>query len=157
MSEILFRGKRVDNGEWVYGDLFQGVSPHDRQPYSIILTDEKYDAEGHLPKDIALGFHSDEVFIVDANSVGQFTGLTGKNGKEIYEGDILVWGESDNKSLPLIVNFKHGAFGYKYSEDWFHSFAGNTNFSFNPFNTDIRFEIIGNIHDNPELLKGGGE
>ena len=151
MRTIKFRGKNL-KGKWVYGSLFTGIAPNDKKLYYVILTDEKYDAKGHLPKDIALGFHADEVHIVTSDSIGQFTGLTDKNCKEICEGDILVWGEDGCKSQPLVVMFKHGSFGYTYIEDWFHSFAGNTNFTFNPLNTDVRFEIIGNIHDNIELL-----
>lgn len=133
MRPIKFRGRRTD-GKWVFGDL--------SHTYRITVTAD-------IPCIRIAGYD------VNEDTIGQFTGLSDKNGKEIYEGDILVWGENGCKSCPLVVMFKHGAFGYKYIGDWFHSFAGNTNFTFNPLNTDVRFEIIGNIHDNPELMKGG--
>lgn len=138
MRTIKFRGKRVNrNGEWAYGDLRQ------LENRCLILPTgaDAYKA----------GIDADWV---QEKTIGQFTGLTDKNCKEICEGDILVWGEDGCKSQPLVVMFKHGSFGYTYIEDWFHSFAGNTNFTFNPLNTDVRFEIIGNIHDNPELING---
>ena len=85
---------------------------------------------------------------IDKDTVGQFTGLYDKDGKEIYEGDILS--RKDGGAL-LTVEFRHGAFGYEYCGE-FHAWAGNHNFTFNPFDTDVDFAIIGNIHDNPELL-----
>lgn len=140
MRKIKFRGKEIETGEWLFGDLFQPLGH-----YPIIINTDP-DNKGKV------------AYIrtsVQKETVGQFTGLIDKNGNEIYEGDILVWGENDCKSQPMIVMFKHGSFGYTYIEDWFHSFAGNTNFTFNPLNTDVRFEIVGNIHDNHEVLKGG--
>ena len=133
MRTIKFRGKIAELnlgcdknvGDWVYGDL-------------------------HLLSKIPHIHTNSRKYIIDTETIGQFTGLQDKNGKEIYEGDILVWG----KSQPIIVIFKHGSFGYTYPEDWYHSFAENSNFTFNPLNTDIHFKVIGNIHDNPELLKG---
>lgn len=86
-------------------------------------------------------------------TIGQYTGLKDKNGKEIYEGDILTWSQNGIISSPLVVEFKHGAFGYTYSEGSFIALAGNSNFAFNPFDNDKRFQIIGNIYDNPELIK----
>lgn len=147
MREIKFRGKRIDNGEWVYGSLFRGISPHDRQPYSIIITDEKYDAEGHLPKDIALGFLSDEVFVVEANSVGQFTGLTDKNGKEIYEGDIVLSKLKRARKYDEILQicFEDSEYCGR------NKYGGGTSLSLlKDYHT---VEAIGNIHDNPELIK----
>lgn len=138
MRTIKFRGKDAETGEWLVGNIIQRIGYFP----SILFP---YNSNGKI--------HYSECAI-DANTIGQFTGLLDKNDKEIYEGDILVWGEGEHKSTPLIVCFKHGSFGYIYC-DWFHSFAGNTNFTFNPFNTDVRFEVIGNIHDNLELLKGG--
>lgn len=120
MRTIKFRGKDFKTGKWIEGNLIQrrGYMP------SIIFP---YESNGKVRYGECA---------VERNTVGQFTGLFDKNDKEIYEGDVLVWGENDYKSPPLIVMFKHGSFGYTYIEDWFHSFAGNTNFTFNPLNTD---------------------
>lgn len=133
MRTIKFRGKTINGNEWIFGTtISQGTIKRKMNKWFMEVGENKW--KGLQP-----------------NSLGQFTGLLDKNDKEIYEGDILVWGEGEHKSKPLIVSFKHGSFGYIYC-DWFHSFAGNTNFTFNPLNTDVRFEIIGNIHDNIELL-----
>lgn len=135
MRTIKFRGKDIKTGKWLYGNI-QAPSKED---VGYFMWDCDHNQKEVIPY-----------------TVGQFTGLYDKNSKKIYEGDILIWGENEYKSKPLIVCFKHGSFGYIYC-DWFHSFAGNRNFTFNPLNTDVCFEIIGNIHDNPELLKGGKE
>jgi uncharacterized phage protein (TIGR01671 family) len=95
--------------------------------------------------------------LVDEDSVGQFTGLTDKNGKEIYEGDIVQWGDSEHK-IKQVVEFRNGAFGYVYDTiGSFVPYAANTNFDFAAVGTDKRFEVVGNIHDNPELLEGGNQ
>ncbi len=83
-------------------------------------------------------------------TVGQYTGLTDKNGKKIFEGDIVkglfVFGE-----ISSVVIFKYGSFGIEWNIDEIKvldPFLGLRN---------IECEVIGNIHDNPELLKGGDE
>ena len=124
MREILFRGKRMDNGEWVWGFLaFDGVS----EDYYI------YDRE------------------VDPDTVGQYTGLQDKNGKRIFEGDICR-----NTKTGEIVSVKwHGTmagFVWRRREE-------NSNLSdFGElFRVHDKYEVIGNIHDNPELMDGGAE
>lgn len=133
MRTIKFRGKDIETGEWIYGDLVRSA---DMERCAILVNDR-------------LSYDECEV---NPCSIGQFTGLCDKNGKEIYEGDILRVNDSTN----MVCEFRHGAFGYIYCNE-FHPFAGNTNYTFNPKNTDKNFDVIGNIHDNPELLKGGEE
>lgn len=131
MRTIKFKGKSIDGKEWLYGDL---VSSTDKKRFAILVNNkESYDECEVAPE-----------------TIGQFSGLYDCNKKEIYEGDILRVNDSTN----VVCEFRHGAFGYTYCNE-FHPFVGNTNYTFNPKNTDKNFEVIGNIHDNTELLKGG--
>jgi uncharacterized phage protein (TIGR01671 family) len=121
MREILFRGKIIDNGEWVYGFYFhQKNTPI--EGYFII------GSKGFLER-------------VIPETVGQFTGLTDKNGVKIFEGDIVTskfWNPQNYK-----VIFQDGEFSF-------------TTDDLQPYTNSIHylndFEVIGNIHDNPELL-----
>lgn len=131
MREIKFRGKRIDNGEWVYGDLRQ-VEEH---AYML-----DYDFGDNGVSDIVRIF--DIAYSVIPETVGQYTGLKDKNGTEICEGDILK-AYSNNSAY----------IGRVYYEDaqWFGAcdFLGYA----------VAYsgaKVIGNIHDNPELL-GGAE
>lgn len=139
MHEILFRGERTDNGEWVEG-------------YLVIADERCFIAK--YPECITSLYYPDDIYSftsfveVDPSTVGQYTGLTDKNGKKIFEGDIVkglfVFGE-----ISSVVIFKYGYFGIEWNIDEIKvldPFLGLRN---------IECEIIGNIHDNPELLKGG--
>lgn len=102
--------------------------------------DKRYVHEVKLPEDIPFGFYKDEITVVYPNTVGQFTGLFDKDEKEIWEHDIVNW-----DGVKLIVEFVDGGFCIheNYKDATLH---------------DIFFErdeinVIGNIHDNPELLK----
>ena len=138
MRTIKFRARRK-NGKWVVGNFINHFSTYFKteERHSIFLPKPENDNGGYWVEDI------------DPETVGQFTGLYDCDGKEIFEGDILLISDFSK----VACEFIHGAFGYQYCND-FHSFARNTNFTFNPENSDESFEIIGNIHDNPELLKG---
>ena len=131
MRSIIFRGKRADNGEWVYGDL-------EYSRYNDMARIHSYDEDGLY----------DCQHIVNRDSVGQSTGLKDRNGKEIYEGDIVRYGEF----IYHVIEFKHGMFGYMLMDGWFVGYGGNTNFTFNPLDKSKEHEIIGNIHDSPELI-----
>lgn len=149
MRTIKFRGKSLETDDWVYGFLADG---------NLICT---WDNRRN----------SHEVL---STTVGQFTGLTDKNGREIYEGDVI-----QHRNEKIAVQFYRGAFGYsrlvrkriRLTEGAsrveevmkFVPFIGsdnNSNALMFPdgtvFDTDF-CEVIGNIHDNPELLEKGGE
>ena len=155
MREILFRGKRKDNSEWVYGWLGH-LHCHNPQAKTI---DSIYFTE--ITED-----HNDRMnIIVDYNTVGQFTGLTDKNGNKIFEGDII---KSESRGHKAISVVKYGKckpkmfyellkryLGIKPKENICGMFA-TTLQGEDVLLTDCSkiIEIIGNIHDNPELLKG---
>lgn len=134
MREIKFRGKRLDNSEWVYGDL---LKPFKSQFYVLDYSKFDYDCFEHIGE-VA------EQFEVVPETVGQFTGLLDKNGKEIYEGDIVR--ERWNNYTPIYQNAIYMAYNVDKINDPYVS---------TQFNVIWRncCEVIGNIHDNPELLE----
>lgn len=158
MREILFRGKPLGNlhGKFIYGSL------------GVINTD--LCAIYHC-----FEFTDDEMQLVDISTVGQYTGLTDKNGKKIFEGDIVQYLTYDDFYCQSIVKFgkykQDGSDGeYKASDclgfyvevdnftcpDWcdneperFHDYLKQQSLA----EIASQCEIIGNIHDNPELLE----
>ena len=122
MREILFRGKRMDNGEWVEGDLWNGKS-------ALVY------ARDGCPG----GPSWNEV---DPATVGQFTGLLDKNGKRIFEGDIVKDGYGGRVA---VVEAEIWNCGCCYSV---FGFSTETN---DP-GIDDTIVVVGNIHDNPKLL-----
>lgn len=132
MREILFRGKRIDNGELVKG-------------FYVVLGGENHCIfTGRL--DITKRSIGYEYFKVDPGTIGQFTGLTDKNGVKIFEGDIIEGKCSKNRKQRFRV--------------WWHTSLccfiagelGQTRPGFNP-GTMVNYEVIGNVYDNPELLE----
>lgn len=140
MREILFRGKRVSNGEWVYGN-YAFTDTNDEQHF--IFQNEAFANK------------------VTPETVGQYTGLTDKKGKKIFEGD--YWLDTDGDYIVYVVEFRDGQFcfvsygqrgalmPYGFDED-----AGcfgeldcepMTDFIIENVETD------GNVYDNPDVLK----
>lgn len=132
MREILFRGKRDDTGEWIEGDLRQ-----DKDLGTSYISGWSYYAD-------CAGLEREPFeHEVIPESVGQYTGLTDIDGVKIYEGDIVdILTENEEVGA---VTYDDG--GFVITADGFTvSFLDNIN------GTDVR--VIGNIYDNPELLKG---
>ncbi len=167
--EILFRGKRKDSGEWIYGNLM------------IDTADCQLKAEGKCfcPHDGSYaeiyhwleGLHEYDGDEVVPDTIGQYTGLTDKNGKKIFEGDIVKTEILDGDDW---FDVRYGICGG--TKNVLHE-VGYIGFYLQPaskaakeyssvgLRNDIVYwikkeegvEVIGNIHDNPELLEGGGE
>ena len=143
MREKLFRGMRKDNGEWVEGFLFQ------TKEHTYIAYAEQFDDDLFLsPKNIFIE--------VIPETVGQFICLTA-NGKKIFEGDVGKYKQVDGakrkgKSIicrgSVVYNAKTASYAVESKDE-----AGCKYFDYFPIKD---FEVIGNIHDKPELLKGGG-
>ena len=138
MREIKFRGKRIDTGEWVYGCLLTIGGA------TLIYHGPKCDCEVVKDDRIAVGLYHYEVSVVYPDTVGQFTGLYDADGKEIYEGDIFQVKAYEPK---YEVYFADGMFQYRQ--------IGSLNRPMFLRRINIDSYIIGNIHDNPELQKGG--
>lgn len=133
----LYRGKRLDNGEWVEGafspkDCDMPFGPTVEKP-SIIKLDEPFD-----------GFWFD----VDPETVGECSGIPDKNGKLIFEGDVLKVIYLCQKPVIARVTFRDGKYGIRYTRH------GNTCIDTMSGSMSNLYEIIGNIYDNPELLGG---
>lgn len=130
MITIKFRGKRKDNGTWIDGDLVTTLTP-----------------QGSMTKCPAIytTYGTRGTYFVYPESVGQFTGLYDDNGKEIYEGDIILQ-RGYYGIEPMVVKFELGAF--------IVGQHGGSSTKRRPMLIQNRREVIGNIIDNSELMKG---
>ena len=132
MRDILFRAKRWDNGEWVEGDLIKNLWGN-----FAIRPREIHNRDSYL----------DDPSIV-LGTVGQYTGLNDKNGKKIFEGDIVTFDSGISHKYIGVITYDRVFFVI-------------TVVGINGVMRDLSFmiseekvEVIGNVHDNPELLKG---
>ena len=135
MREILFHGKRTDNGEWIEGDVLQTRYHSGHIEYQIMPQTPVSSAVPVLPE-----------------TIGQFTGLTDKNGVRIFEGDICRFKRFNDihvgeivfnvTTASFVMRYQSivGAYGEKATQKMLLSVCDD-------------IEVIGNIHDNPELME----
>lgn len=168
MREIKFRGKRVDTGEWVYG-------------VPVFYGDGVFISSGELLSNHGVDWRM-KAFEVDPKTVGQYTGRKNKNGGEICEGDVLknIYIEKyTDENIVNLVESKRADGHFDNYDEYFEALQGAEKerevvricpvlFEKGHFycrreqnqwlfldNSEKRFETIGNIHDNPELMEAG--
>ena len=132
MREILFRGKTLESGRWIYGDLRHWPSG------SVGICERE----------------TNRTIKVDPETVGQYAGLDDKNGTKVFEGDLLLYRRKYFDNEWLVVGYVVSSFGSAKVKD---CVVGQywTAFDDCEFGEDPRFyEVDGNIHDNPELIEG---
>ena len=126
-DRYLFRGKRKDGQGWIEGDLVHTRTTTQGVETEIYTLDMSYE--------------------VDPETVGQCTGLKDKNGKLIYEGDIVKGLFNFGLEIMSVCTFKDGAFGLTAKQCGAYHLSAFTSL------WEVQYEVLGNIHDNPNLLK----
>lgn len=147
--EILFRGKALNTGKWLFGNIQIPEPPYDK----YFMWDDGWQTQ------------------VDAKTIGQYTGMKDAKGNKIFEGDILIlkicdgsirhfvveWG-CENRILKSLENFEHDGNPVRIN-GWCFNWQGHFLYPsvIDGVPDNEKMTIVGNIHDNPELLKGGKE
>ena len=149
MREILFRGKRIDNGEWVEGQTIVVIHQDDNDLIFMPQRGEDVKADPMDGNDRALtSIYGNYYYQILPQTVGQFTGLTDKNGKKIFEGDIVEFPDHGNGGT------KMGQVQYDDVETLYEIiYEENICIPLGESFHGFELEVIRNIHDNPELLE----
>ena len=143
--QIKFRGRRINTPEWVYGFIIGSLDPtKEEDVYRAWFIHE--------------GVSIKEAIRVDPETIGQFTGLLDKNGNEIYKGDIVTFTDGNYRPILLIKWFDSLTWdsrvsshpGFFFKQKW-HDESNECEMDYH-LGFDNGLEIIGNIHEHPELL-----
>lgn len=136
IREVIFRGKRLHDNKWIYGNF---ISDCEGNPH--IIEPRFFCEDGHH---LQYEDNTDTPVFIIPETVGQYTGLTDKNGTKIFEGDIVTGWFNHEKIVGYI--FYGGNAQFFIQRDGIYGIGLD--------NSDCWLEVIGNIHDNPELLGG---
>ena len=156
MREILFRGKRLDNGKWIAsGNIIRFNPECGEDPVFIPGLNEKCTC-AHDEFDNIIAFEKVAFYKVDPKTVCQFTGLYNAANQKIWEGDIVRFGNANY----VVQREDETPGGYWASTAYIMKEIGVCDYmsfvdTIDDYYNEICVEIIGNIHDNPELLEGG--
>lgn len=153
MREILFRGKRIDSGEWVSSGNIIHFNPENDEALVFIPARNEHCCSVHDENDNIIAFEKGTFYKVDHNTVGQYTGKRDSKNDRIFEGDILriKWRginlvenavvRYDDRSCAYILQMRGAAWNYMYDLDAAYMQIES-------------FEVIGNVWDDPELMEG---
>jgi uncharacterized phage protein (TIGR01671 family) len=153
MRVIKFRGKDLDTNEWVYGDLLRAIDydPDTRKGVftkGYIIHEKGDENTNYVCRSVD----------IDPNTVGQFTGFFDTNGQPIFEGDILKSHIKKFEHIPYIVGYRLGLFETRPNNQDLASMPLKYLLNDNDEGSTLKsWTVIGNIYDNPELLKGGAQ
>ena len=136
--KILFRGQRLNNSEWIEGNLL--LSDDGKVARIIIWNNIGYDE-----------------YPVDPATIGQYTGVVDKNGKQVYEGDIIGYTDTGETSVFGVVKWYHEGNFYINSDSYCNYTSDNdcANVGYMLNRATTKLQVMGNIYDNPSMLKGG--
>ena len=133
MREILFRGKRIDKGKWVYGSLIQrNIWGH---IFPVIRAEDN-------------GFDNYKEWEVIPETIGQYTGFDDKNGVKVFDGDVVECTSTWDKAN-MVVIFEDGEYRMVLCDKYKNYTSGGGYYSIGCFDK----KVIGNIHDNPEVTE----
>lgn len=140
MREILFRGKRIDDGKWIEGYYVKALDMYDEEIHVIMDLDAVFYPYGDVT-----GRN-----LVDPETICQYTGLNDKNGKKIWEGDIVGYWDTYSTENGLS---EADCVGKVVWDDETMSFQVTNRLSAESYEVLDECSVIGNIFDNPELLE----